>query len=618
MFYCFQSMISRKCSKRECPIRRSPLYLLFNNANLAAARHGHRLFSFKLITRLCPSTAGRDSGYSLPMVMIIALLMILGGVVAANRTNSSLFGEIFQGQAFEARAAAEIGMTRIISELNKERNRWLMVKREGDNEQLWTRPMPGDTVDKLRMNPCASETTAEYSKLDPSNGNSTNYGSWYINQDGSVSSSPSSASRAYRLVSVTRQEFYRNERHALNPFLDRNLDVNASGTGEIIIAVEGRKLNKDGVTIAKATLEKTFELVPKCCKVSFGGKHGQLDYSLDSSGATLCFKPSASTIGYGLLAGAADNNTGFYQIAGRPTFSWEQSDGSLAPVNPIYCVSSTSELQGCNLSGVAGASGITIKNIDADLPPVKSFPTPPAAPTPGQLNATGPISTSISSTHQFKSIIKTDFLHNFKIGAKTFAVINGGYTTGSLPSFCRADAEAIHCNLSRFSYNSNANVIFVTGAKKIRFYFPNSGSVVTAVGSPTLMHCLTINYSSGDCSTTPATQQLTNLSLYGCVESEACRLSQSVALAGGASALKLFAYFPIGDIQLVGNTKFEGVLWVNILQAAGNPSFVIPGSGVGSVLEEMGMLPSDSLGGTTNPLFAYDFVARATLRYRWI
>ena len=43
------------------------------------------------------------NGYSMPMVMVIALILIVGGVAIASRANQGLLGAIFQNQSWEAR-----------------------------------------------------------------------------------------------------------------------------------------------------------------------------------------------------------------------------------------------------------------------------------------------------------------------------------------------------------------------------------------------------------------------------------------------------------------------------------------------------------------------------------
>ncbi|MFZ9270210.1 MAG: hypothetical protein ACO23C_03085 [Prochlorococcaceae cyanobacterium] len=528
-----------------------------------------------------------EAGYSMPMVMVIALILVVGGIALANRANQGLLGSIFQNQSWEAREAAEIGMNRLISELNKERNRWLMVKRDGDSEQLWSSPAAGGTVATLRTNPCEPQTTADYSKLDPNNAATSTYGTWYIADDGSVSSSASGATRSYKLVGVTRQSL--SSADQLSPFRDRT--ATPSGVGAITLQVQGQSLRNDGTANATVTLEKTFELVPKCCKSSFGGEHGGLSYALDADNESLCTR---NLLGLGLLAGAAQNNTGSVTLRGRAT---DIEDTAGDPIDPIYCIADNQA--GCAISVNAADTDVAV--VDAELPPPKTYPNSPV-PTPGALDTN-----NISDTQTSR------FLYKVGRGGSAYYVINGSFSSSTnFPSYCSSSATEVHCNLASFSYRNNTT-LFVTGTRKIRFYFPNAGTVISSVGNGTLLHCLTIS-STDSCASEPTGAQITNLSLFGC---ESCG-TQSLTLRGTTGTLKLFAYFPQGDVELYGNSAFEGLLWTNAVSSTGNPTWTVPGSGVGSVFEYMDMLPTSDGGSASNSLIAYDFIARATNRYRWL
>lgn len=534
-----------------------------------------------------------NGGYSLPLVLAAALILITGSAVLANRAGMGLLSAIFQNQSWEAREAAEIGMTNLISELNKERNRWLMVKRcegeTGDCEEMWTNG--GEPNTTLRKNPCEPNILPEYSKLDPDNAASDSYGTWYIKNNGEISSSPTGANRAYKLMSVTRQTLNRSNIDRLTPFVERNNTQSISGTGTITLQVQGQSLQTDGSPKATATLEKSFDLVPKCCKVSFGGKHGGLNYGLDSESKSIC---TNNLLGLGLLAGAAQNNTGSITIKGRAT---EIEDGEGTPVDPVYCIASSQN--GCNLDISGAVTNVAI--IDAILPPAKTFPFEPD-PSPGEIETS-----RISSTNS------SDFL--YKVTTRppkpfTYYVVNG--SSSSFPNHCRATSTEVHCNLSNLTYK-NENLIFVTGTRKIRLYFPIAGASITNSGNGSMVHCLTIN-TNGNCSSEPTGSQITNLSLFGC---QNCG-DQTLTLRGTTSSLKLFAYFPQGSVTLAGDSEFEGLLWSNAISSLGNPTWIVPGSGVGSVFEYMDMIPSGNSETTTHNLVAYDFIARATNRYRWL
>jgi hypothetical protein len=92
-----------------------------------------------------------------------------------------------------------------------------------------------------------------------------------------------------------------------------------------------------------------------------------------------------------------------------------------------------------------------------------------------------------------------------------------------------------------------------------------------------------------------------------------------VTLRGNNSTVGLFSYFPEGEMQLNGTPTYEGVMWGKTVNAVGTANFVIPAAGLTSVFEMMGMLLNNESTGSTNyGLLAFDFVARATNRYRWL
>lgn len=150
-----------------------------------------------------------DLGYSLPLVVAAALILIAGTAVFANRAGMGLLSSIFQNQSWEAKEAAEIGMTQIVSELNKETNRYLMVKRPGDNNGIWS-TSSNPFVAATRTNPCTGATEPSYANLDAQTG-TTNaadsaYGTWYSQESDEITRTRGNAVRGFKLTAVTRQE----------------------------------------------------------------------------------------------------------------------------------------------------------------------------------------------------------------------------------------------------------------------------------------------------------------------------------------------------------------------------------------------------------------------------
>lgn len=548
-----------------------------------------------------------QQGFSLPLVIALALMLLIGGLALANRANQGLFSSIFQNQSWEAREAAEIGMNRIISELNKENNRWLMVQRNGDPDSgIWQSRADSQKVVEWRTNPCNPNVKPDYSKLDPNSATSTTYngkggyGIWYIDANGNVSSSSAGATRAYRLVAVSRQPYETSYNgstiQALN--INRDRTDTPTGVGKITLVLEGQSL-RNGVAIAAVQLEKEFELVPKCCSVSFGSKHGELNYGIDPvTNTSICVQNQQ--LGLGLLAGSAESNTGSITLKGKAN-DIINSQGK--DIELIYCIASNAA--GCAIN--VTASNINVALIDADIPKAKEYPINPLP---------SPLPNLDLANTTYSDFIYTQTLNTSP--KKTVTLVDAG--AKNLPSYCTNSVPGeINCALNSLSYK-NTDVYFLTGSKKIRLYFPTGGTTVVDAkgGNGSMFHCNdTAVKSDGTCNRASGAQ-ITNLSLFGCNISATCTTSnpQVVQLNGNTSGLGLFSYFPSGDIQMGGTPVFEGINWSNKITSNGNPTWVVPGSGVASVFAMMDMIPSGS-GGGANSLIAYDFIARATNRYRW-
>lgn len=584
-------------------------------------------------------------GFSLPLVIAAALILIAGSAVLANRSGMGLLSSIFQNQSWEAREAAEIGMTQIISELNKETNRYLMVKRPGDNGGIWT-TSSNPFVAATRTNPCTGATEPSYANLDARSGASTaadsSYGIWYIQDDGTITRSRGNAVRGFRLRGVTREEIS-STGAPLNIYENRPV-----GTGNLTLRVEGLVF-RGSAEVASAELEKEFELVPKCCKVSFGAAHGGLDYGIDpTTNESICLN-SASSLGLGLIAGAGLEG-GSMRLIGSTTVE----DTNNNDVSPVICIVSPGTT--CTDSGNTTTE---VAKVDMTLPPVKTYSDAfneagarkgsGASLTPKQLvectsstlttgrgqdRVTSPASECLSNsggTTTESNLVNR--VNNFTYCADdalescSATVINGGVSQANLPSNCviSADDATLHCNVTQLAYT---NMVFATGTRQIILYFPNSnprvnqGVVQPVTGNAQLKQCTQsanqlANLSAAtDCGSASG-KDITRLSLFGC-PSNSCS-TQTVTLRGNNSTVGLFSYFPEGEMQLNGTPTYEGVMWGKTVNAVGTANFVIPAAGLSSAFEMMGMILRDQNSGSTNAgLLAFDFIARATNRYRWL
>lgn len=587
-----------------------------------------------------------NEGFSLPIAVLAGFLLLLGSLALASRSSLGLFGSAFQNKNWAARSAAETGMNTIVSELNRPQNRWLnVVRRNNQDDQdpdyqnadssgdLW-KDRSGNLNEQtkileLRQNPCivtksppASSEIPDYSGLDPSKASSTTYEKWYVNNDGSISATQGTASKSFRLSKIIRQPYGgkigsnqrdinsdgtidENDRY-LSVWRDRS--TNPSGVGAVTIQVEGQSY-QNGKVIASVILERTYELTPKCCGVPFGGRHGNVDYAVQSSGSTVCL----TQLGLGLLAGADGTDTGSVTIKGRGTDIKDES--LIQDVNPIYCLASNQA--GCAVNN--SDPDISVAIVDTQLPPAYTFCTPPGGTgiySTNPCSSGSPLPSGYFADNGTTIVTGTCGSGSFKseCGSGSSKTVVYDFSAATLPNYCiRANNNEVHCNIGgaplTAGSKSNLNISFVTGGAKVRLYFADGGEVIDSTGNTTISNCTSVS-STGEC--TPS-NRITDLSLFG--SNESTSPVQTLSLQGTPNATNLFIYFPTATVSLTGNANFSGVLWTNNLASTGNPTWIIPSSGIAEVFELVGLTSGTT--GEIEPLF-YDFVLRSTNKQRWL
>jgi hypothetical protein len=544
-------------------------------------------------------TRRSQAGFSLPLVLIGALVVVLGGLMLANRGSDGLLSVAFQRDSIDARDAAETGFTRILGELNRPRNRGLLAKAGSDVDSsgyLW--PATEASASASFCPNSNSDLTSANSSTGLSLGYSNgSYGWVYLGADGQRLSSanglvPAAAVKAYRLLWVDRQPL----RDAATGKSTLRI-FQSSGRGRVRLAVEGMAL-RGGQAVGTARLEKELQLVPKCCGVPFGGAHGTVDYGPDAAGRSICIPA-----GWGFVAGAAQTDTGSLTINGVSTIVNDASPA--ASVNPLLCIA-TSAAQ-CSFNPTS--TSFTLQPVPPLLPPV---PEHPVAGTPlGTIDAdtapTTPDTASAGSSFLRCSQATTATVASLKGCPGKEVTINASATAlPSSPAYCLAgdhepkgapDGTAeLHCNLAVLDYGQLTLTVEGTATRPLRFYFPATGDVVRATGSATLSHAVG---SGGDA---------TDFSLFGC---RTCT-AQTVKLAGGAAGLELFAWFPKGSITVGGSASYTGVVWANSITSNGGVSWTVPAAAVAAALKLAGF----GLEGELNPP-NYDWVARSTRSFRW-
>lgn len=327
-----------------------------------------------------------EEGFSLAL----ALLVVLGGLFTTlaitSRTIGSRQVRESNDKSFSARNAAEIGMTRIISELNRPRNRRLLVNAPGLGATGATTTTIG-TNDDFR----SACDLAEGQGPDLS-GQGTFAGGAVLNNEVTI---PNTNNRLhYKLVRIV------NGDPAVGSFPDPNLseqdadgDANTSfrvtlgngatpvtpgESGRITLDVTGRAVDAAGKE-SLYHLRKTFAVIPKCCGSSFGGFRASGDADLwGNDERTDCGVAS----GYGLILGSRRDLTNADTRGSLSTLLavlLERTIGgstTSSTVNRVYCTvpKATPATTDCPLTSSASVVRTNLRLKDITLPPLP-FPS---------------------------------------------------------------------------------------------------------------------------------------------------------------------------------------------------------------------------------------------------
>lgn len=257
-------------------------------------------------------TSKAERGFALPIAIVAGLVLMIGVVALSSRTSQGFVSSVFQGANREARDVAESAIADFGVTMNREENRFLLVA--GDGEK-WT--------DIQHRNICTSSMQAAngtWSKVSPDIGlarsNSTPVtASRFYNSD---SWSPLLAGDTARSFKVTKIEYLheKDNVNAANIVVSRDrasFSFNTPSTsfpGKTVresalqggsrtllrVTVVGRVVRNGQTSYARVARE--FEVVPKCCKRSFGNNIGAIAWGRDNS---LCPVSKDTGVGNGLI-----------------------------------------------------------------------------------------------------------------------------------------------------------------------------------------------------------------------------------------------------------------------------------------------------------------------------
>ncbi|KEF41336.1 MAG: hypothetical protein ER33_11855 [Cyanobium sp. CACIAM 14] len=515
-----------------------------------------------------------DERGSMVVTILIVLAVLLGGLSMANRSSLAELASTYQSQNRDARAAADIGMTAVVSELNRSRNRQLLV-----NACLLKTSTPSQIATDNNVKVPDGRAYANVSTTFVTAGT--------IPTDQTINIGDGSQQR-WRLIDVdcSGATAATVKLGTLANPMTGDAAV-APRTGELTLTVRGFAL-RGGTVVATSTLRQTLEVVPKC-----------LDRSLRGLGNVFGndIRRCPLSPGFGFIAGAAEDNSGNVTISGG---------AYNLNVDPITCIATSPS--GC-FDGLANTS---MNVVDINLPRV-----PPTANNycrdtspPAACNVTvGPNNTTLTlATRNFAS---------WPAPWNTLCIRqddNGNAATA-------ATFTNIACSLNTLTTNNNSELIFDTSGTTagssipVRLHFPNAStssqkSLTRGNGTAGIYQCNS-NAGAITCSTSNlGAPKAADMGVFGCPlgAPSPCGNQYFDLGSGNGASLTMFLYAPYGTISMGGTPDFRGVIWTDDFSGNGNITVTISPSDLESVCTLMKFCATDD---AYYDNFAIDYVTRA-------
>jgi hypothetical protein len=519
-----------------------------------------------LLVRAQASGKPTSAGFSIAMVLVVVFSALIGVGSLAYRTLSNQAGGSELNASRAARDAAESGTTAIIAELNKVENRRLLVS--GSNPGAW-----GSSNDPLQRNACLSPSIAPLASASTIGSNSWKSvggnGEYilrsvrYANRDRSrrrVFTYAMAGSGASAGVVDTNFDNDTNSLINLSPVAPGGLP----NIGHIEITVEGR-IVRNSQTVATATVVKEFEVIPKCCGVSFGEVFNRntglpIPNSFGNDQRACRAQGFRGLEELGLVFGFEGGSIAVSGSAG--SLLQVNPDGSPGPILPsILCVANSTGGTDCSpYSSLSTAGGpVPILPGIITTPPPPSFEGPASTPS---LSITG------NTSRNYK-------IRNDRVEVCTAANCSNNSAWSEVSS-CRTVPNSLvaryQCQISQIDPSGNSLIVFDTSGGAIALFFNQPSGTVTLGGRVSLEHryCASTPSANEVCNTIAPADKFFNLSLFG------DQTYNRFDLTGRSEGTSLFVFFRNGGINIAGNNSISGALWSKNLDLKGSFTSATP------------------------------------------
>lgn len=507
----------------------------------------------------------REGSFSMAMTMLVILALILGTIALANRNTYGLLGTSLQSRNREARDAAEAGVVQIITELNKERNRRLLVS--GRPPTAW------NATDAEFQNPCTGFTDAFATatvQAPTARALAFQPGTW-INVDGA-------GGKQFSVVSI---EYLNHNRSAYTvPATEAVL------TGEvktlIRITVAGRVDGAEATSQARVTRE--FEVVPKCCKRSFG--YNTASGRFFGRDKRPCH--DQNNAGDGVVASL---NGGTVRTS-HNSFSIIDDQTPPQPVTEVLCRSDppTPNPDCVNQQWTLGRNiSVTPVDFTLDLP---DYPIN----TTGSYDNTTPAQLAVTASQRYLRVnnsgTEVELCNASGSACTSLSQLDNGATASPVtppnatktadrrckkrdPDGGGVAPEQFYCNLTKIDA-TNEDLVIDTSNGIINLYFDNPNATPSTTnwnyidlgGNGTLkqVYCSGGQSDGSTCATTASIAQIERLNVFADEKG-------SFEVRGTGSALAMNIYAPWAAVIWRGggsaNPNFIGRIWTNDLDIRG-------------------------------------------------
>jgi len=483
------------------------------------------------------------------MVMLVLLTLILGSLAMVARTSSGLLHSGAQGRNREARDVAEAGLTEIVSELNKERNRKILVS--GVPLADWN-VGTASVVNNLLVNPCTRYDASGNLRgaVDTPTAKAIGF------KNGWQTLVTGDNTRTYRLVSVTYSDASRVPMGSPTPTAVSSGQVKSL----LRLTVEGRVNDAAGNTISTVRVVKEYEVVPKCCKRSFGrNSFAATNFGEDNR---FCLSGGTAAVIGALYGGTINSSNNTLNIFNE----------SLKPVTRILC---RSNVPSPGISNPACVTGTMTLGVISVVPSPFNIPVPA---WPG--SASTPFS-DVSAGSKTGLYVRV----NPATQSVEQCELNGTSLSACkvLPSCVKVSGvinyvDGYYCRFSTINADKLA-VVFDTSNAPLFIYFdtaeapaPSTQKYIDYQGNGTVKQVLCVPPSSGVCTSTAGIANVERLNLYAYG-------SGAMGLNGADAVVTMNVFAPKASFTIKGGGSspynFIGRLWLNNFYANGSTTMQV-------------------------------------------